>query len=158
NSRKQASTISRSMTQADDLSKLFQPYTSDPRVAIRRAGEPLKDGKCVVYWMQRAQRGIDNPALDLAIALGNELALPVIAFFSVSSISLNANLRHYAFLNQGLPDIEEDLAERNVTFVVRRPPDNQLEKLLHEVGAAILVGDENPCREPERWRRVLAKR
>jgi deoxyribodipyrimidine photo-lyase len=26
------------------------------------------------------------------------------------------------------------------------------------VQAALLIGDENPCREPERWRRVLAKR
>ncbi len=86
------------------------------------------------------------------------LGLPVIAFFSAISNFPHANLRHYVFLNQALPDIEEDLAERNVSFVVRRPPDNQLEKLLQEVGAALLVGDENPCREPERWRRVLARR
>ena len=26
------------------------------------------------------------------------------------------------------------------------------------MNAAILIGDENPCREPERWRRVIAKR
>jgi deoxyribodipyrimidine photo-lyase len=146
------------MSNEDDLPKLLEPYADSPRVTIRRAGEPLEDGKCVVYWMQRAQRGVDNPALDLAIALGNELDLPVIAFFSAISNFPHANLRHYVFLNQGLPDIEEDLAERNVTFIVRRPPGNQLEKLLQEVGAALLVGDENPCREPERWRRVLAKR
>jgi deoxyribodipyrimidine photo-lyase len=146
------------MTDSAELPILFQPYADDPRIIIRRAGEPLKDGKCVVYWMQRTQRGLDNPALDLAIVLGNELDLPVIAFFSAISNFPHANLRHYVFLNQGLPDIEEDLAERNVSFIVRRPPDNQLEKLLQEVGAALLVGDENPCREPERWRRVLAKR
>src|SRR5271155_210537 len=124
----------------------------------RRGGAPLRDGKCVVYWMQRAQRGIDNPAVDLAIEIGNELDLPVVVFFSAISNFPHANLRHYAFLNQGLRDIEEDLAERNVSFVVRRPPNNSLEKLLAEVGAAMVVGDENPCREPERWRRVLAKR
>ena len=146
------------MNSTAGLSELFHPYANDPRVTIRRAGEPLKDGKCVVYWMQRAQRGLDNPALDLAIALGNELGLPVIAFFSIIANFPHANLRHYTFLNQGLPDIEEDLAGRNVSFIVRRPPDNQLEKFLQEVGAALLVGDENPCREPERWRRVLAKR
>jgi deoxyribodipyrimidine photo-lyase len=37
-------------------------------------------------------------------------------------------------------------------------PDNSLEAFLEEVEAALLIGDENPCREPERWRRVLAKR
>jgi deoxyribodipyrimidine photo-lyase len=33
-----------------------------------------------------------------------------------------------------------------------------LERFLEEVDAAILIGDENHCREPERWRQVLAKR
>jgi deoxyribodipyrimidine photo-lyase len=146
------------MTQANPLPQLLQFYAENPRITIRRGGEPLNDGKCVVYWMQRAQRGVDNPALDLAIALGNELKLPVLVYFSAISNFPHANLRHYVFLNQGLPDIEEDLSERNVTFVVRRPPNHQLDKLLHEVSAAIVVGDENPCREPERWRRVLAKR
>ena len=37
-------------------------------------------------------------------------------------------------------------------------PDNSIESFLEEVEAALLIGDENPCREPERWRRVLAKR
>ena len=96
------------------LPEMLQDYAENPRITVRRGGEPLKGGKCVVYWMQRAQRGVDNPALDLAIALGNELALPVIAYFSAISNFPHANLRHYVFLNQGLPDIEEDLAERNV--------------------------------------------
>jgi deoxyribodipyrimidine photo-lyase len=146
------------MNRPEELPTALQRCIDNPRTTIRRGGAPLENGKCVVYWMQRAQRGIDNPALDLAIALGNELGLPVVTFFSVISNYPNANLRHYTFLNQGLPDIEEHLAERNVSFIVRRPPNNQLEKLLSEVGAALLVGDENPCREPERWRRVLARR
>ncbi|HZD50136.1 MAG TPA: deoxyribodipyrimidine photo-lyase, partial [Silvibacterium sp.] len=136
----------------------LRKLADNSRVTVRREGAPLKEGKCVVYWMQRAQRGVDNPAVDLAIEIGNALDLPVVVFFSAISNFPHANLRHYAFLNQGLRDIEEDLAERNVSFIVRRPPNNSLEKLLAEVGAAMLIGDENPCREPERWRRVLAKR
>ena len=136
----------------------LKAIADDPRVLIRRAGAPLPDGKCVVYWMQRAERGLDNPALDTAIRVGNELGLPVVAFFSAISNFPHANLRHYVFLNQGLVDVEELLAERGVGFVVRRPPHNALEKFLEEVQAAIVIGDENPCREPERWRQVLAGR
>jgi deoxyribodipyrimidine photo-lyase len=147
------------MTHAsDELPQPLQKLADNPRITIRRSGAPLPDGKCIVYWMQRAQRGIDNPALDTAIAIGNELDLPVIAYFSAISNFPSANLRHYAFLNQGLADIEEDLAARNVSFIVRRPPDNSLEALLKETAAAMVIGDENPCREPERWRKVLAKR
>jgi len=108
--------------------------------------------------MQRAERGVDNPALDIAIEVGNELNLPVVAFFSAISNFPSANLRHYVFLNQGLRDIEEDLGERGIEFIVRRPPGNSLEALLTEVQAAMVIGDENPCREPERWRKVLANR
>lgn len=147
-----------SMAEINSIPESLRSLIENPRIAVRRGGQPRKDGKCVVYWMQRAQRGIDNPALDLAIAIGNELGLPVIVYFSAISNFPHANLRHYVFLNQGLPDIEEDLAERNVFFVVRRPPHHQLERLLEEVHAALLVGDENPCREPERWRRVLTRR
>ena len=108
--------------------------------------------------MQRAQRGIDNHALDLAVKVANLLELPLVVYFAAISNFPHANLRHYAFLNQGLPDIEADLAARNVAFVMRRAPNESLEQLLSDVGAAFLVGDENPLREPERWRRNLASR
>ena len=36
---------------------------ADPRVTIRRSGAPDGTGAVVVYWMQRAQRANDNPAL-----------------------------------------------------------------------------------------------
>ncbi len=131
---------------------------SQPRVLVRRGGAPPKGGRCVVYWMQRAMRILDNPALDVAIEAGNLLGLPVVVFFSVIPNYPHANLRHYHFLAQGLRDVAVDAAERGVGFVLRRHPDNSLEAFLEEVEAALLIGDENPLREPERWRRVLAGR
>jgi deoxyribodipyrimidine photo-lyase len=125
---------------------------------VRRGGAPAADGKCVVYWMQRAQRALDNPALDAAIEIANALELPLVVYFAVVSSFPNANERHYVFMNQGFADTEEALEERGIGFVLRRPPNNSLESFLSEIGAALLVGDENPCREPERWRRVLAAR
>jgi deoxyribodipyrimidine photo-lyase len=136
----------------------LRKIADNPRVLVRRGGAPAADGKCVVYWMQRAQRGRDNPALDVAIEVGNALNLPVLAYFSAISNFPHANLRHYVFLNQGLADVEDDLQEKGVGFIVRRPPNNSLQTLLTEVDAALVVGDENPCREPERWRKVLAGR
>ena len=103
-------------------------------------------------------RIVDNPALDVAIEAGNLLNLPVVAYFSVIPNYPNANLRHYHFMAQGLRDVADGAAGRGVGFVLRRHPDNSLEAFLEEVGAALLVGDENPCREPERWRQVLATR
>jgi deoxyribodipyrimidine photo-lyase len=81
-----------------------------------------------------------------------------VVYFAAVSNFPHANLRHYCFLNQGLGDIEEDLAERNIAFVMRRAPNESHERLFADVGAAMVIGDENPTREPERWRKALASR
>src|SRR6202453_3336134 len=105
-----------------DLPKEFHDWSGDSRVTVRREGSPDLKGKCVVYWMQRAQRGIDNHAIDLGVKIANLLGLPLVVYFAGISNFPHANLRNYAFLNQGLPDIEADLAERNISFVMRRAP------------------------------------
>ena len=136
--------------------RALRELAQDPRVTVRRGGAP-GDGKCVVYWMQRAQRGRDNHALNLAIALGNALDLPVVVYFAAISNFPHANLRHYAFLNEGLPDIEEDCAERGVGFVMRRAPHEYHLKFFDDVDAAMVIGDENPMRETEKWRVSLGE-
>jgi deoxyribodipyrimidine photo-lyase len=141
-----------------ELSTQLLSWSQDARVTVRREGAPDPDGRCVVYWMQRAQRGVDNHAVDLAVKVANLLGLPLVVYFAGISNFPHANLRHYVFLNQGLPDIEEDLAARNIAFVMRRAPHESHERLLHDVHAAFLIGDENPMREPERWRSQLASR
>src|SRR5271156_4495703 len=141
-----------------DSSEQLPNLAKDPRVTVRRAGVPDPNGRCVVYWMQRAQRGVDNHAIDLAVKIANLLGLPLVVYFAGISNFPHANLRHYVFLNQGLPDIEADLAARNISFVMRRAPHESHEQLLADVHAAFLIGDENPMREPERWRKQLASR
>jgi deoxyribodipyrimidine photo-lyase len=129
--------------------------TYKDRVTTRRSGTPA--GRCVVYWMQRAQRAHDNPALDLAVDLANALRLPVVVFFGIVPYP-NANLRHYSFMQQGFPCTARRLAERNISFVLRRHPHSNVARFCDEVQAALLVGDENPIREAARWREVLAKK
>ena len=136
----------------------LQGLVEDARVTVRRGGVPDPEGKCVVYWMQRAQRGVDNHAVDLGVKVANLLGLPLVVYFAGISNFPHANLRHYVFLNQGLPDIEADLAARNISFVMRRAPHESHERLLADVGAAMLIGDENPMRVTEGWRRELAEK
>jgi deoxyribodipyrimidine photo-lyase len=138
----------------DDLTKL----TQDPRVTIRRPGQPDPASTCIVYWMQRAQRGVDNPALDLAVVAANALRKSVVVFFAPVPFYPNANLRHYRFLGDGIPDIATELAKRNVGFVLRRFPEHSLLRFCDEVKPALVIGDENPMREPEAWRSTAAKK
>jgi deoxyribodipyrimidine photo-lyase len=138
----------------DDLKQL----ANDPRVRVRRAGAPDGAGSCVVYWMQRAQRGWDNPALEVAVEAANALGKPAVVFFAPVPFYPHANLRHYRFLAEGIPDIAAALQQRKIGFVLRRFPEHSLVKFCDEVKAALVVGDENPMREPESWRRSAAKK
>jgi len=134
------------------------PLASHPRVQVRRGGLPRRPARGVVYWMQRAVRAVDNPALDVAIEAGNALGLPVVIYFGMASNDPHAGSRHLHFLAQGLRDAAEDAEERGVGFVVRPSLDKGLDAFVEEVQAALLVGDENPCREPELRRKALARR
>ena len=134
----------------------LEELCSDPRITIRRDGPPDPDGRVVVYWMQRAQRGLDNPALDVAIHAGNALKQPVIVFFGLHPGYPRGNLRHYQFLVEGLAETRERVEKRGCLFVFRPWPEHNLFRLCDEVRASLVVGDENPLREPERWRQKAA--
>lgn len=138
--------------------KSLDDLVSGARVRVRKAAAPAPDGKCIVYWMQRSQRGLDNPALDLAVKIANRLGLPAVVYFAPVPWYPRANWRHYAFLNEGISDIRRDLEQRRIGFVLRRWPNHSLDKFIAEVEPAALVSDENPMREPEHWRQAVATR
>jgi deoxyribodipyrimidine photo-lyase len=108
--------------------------------------------------MQRSQRGIDNPALNLAIDVGNALQLPVVTVFALTADYPSAQRRHYRFLIEGLVDTAADLKRRGVAFVLRiGPPDSVVPKIVSELYPALVVGDENPVRIGKLWRTRIAE-
>jgi deoxyribodipyrimidine photo-lyase len=136
---------------------LLAQMSGDARVAVRRPGIPDPDGTCVVYWMQRAQRAVDNPALDVAIAIGNELRKPVVVFLAAVPFYPRANERHYRFVADAVRDIAEAMAERRVGFVFRSYTNHGLLRFCSQVRPSIVIGDENPLRDPEEWRSRVAR-
>lgn len=141
------------------LPSALAKIADNPRIQIRRGGEPREGARCVVYWMQRAERAHENPALETAVACANPLGLPVVVYFAAIHNFPRANYRHYRFLQEGMIDLAETLAERGIGFVIRRPIDgHKLEAFLEEVEAAMVVGDENPLRDLEKARSALARK
>jgi deoxyribodipyrimidine photo-lyase len=129
----------------------------EARVRALREGPADPQGRCVLYWMQRAQRGRDNPALDLAIELANELRLPALAVFALTADYPSAQRRQYRFLVEGLVDARADLEARGVPLLVRLgEPSRVVLKVAAEARPALVVGDENPVRVGRRWREAVA--
>src|SRR5271170_6374916 len=92
---------------------------ADPRVIVHSGAEPASRGRCVVYRMRRAQRALDNPALETAVAAANALERPVVVFFGLMARHPIANLRHYTFMVEALVETARKLAQRRIGFVVR---------------------------------------
>jgi deoxyribodipyrimidine photo-lyase len=82
------------------------------------------EGDYVLCWMQAIQRAEDNHALEYAMAKANALHLPALVVFGLTARYPEANLRHYAFMLEGLRDVRKKLADRKILFAVQpgEPP------------------------------------
>lgn len=88
------------------------------------------NGKYIFYWMQSAQRTLDNHALEFAIRVANQLECPLHVGFVLMPEFPNANKRHFTFMLEGL---------REVAIA------------LHDIGAKFELVIGNPEKELLRW-------
>jgi deoxyribodipyrimidine photo-lyase len=129
---------------------------ADSRVTVREGDTVDPRGRCVVYRMRRAQRALDNPALETAIAAANLLGQPVVVFFGLMGRHPVANLRHYSFMIEGLADTADRLLKRRIGFVLRvcagADSDGEFARFCNEVSPSIVVCDEDPARREAKWK------
>ncbi|MBU3193030.1 deoxyribodipyrimidine photo-lyase [Clostridium algidicarnis] len=116
----------------------------------------ILDNPYVVYWMQSSQRTEYNHALEYAIIQANSLKKPLIVYFGLTDGFPEANERHYYFMLEGLKEVKEELAKRDIKMLIRR--------ISPEIGAleisslaALLVVDRGYLRVERSWREILAK-
>src|SRR5215212_5855968 len=80
----------------------------------------VREGDYVLYWMQSSQRAEQNHALEYAVQKANELDQRLLVVFGITDDYPEANLRHYAFMLEGLRDAQEALAKRGIRLAVRK--------------------------------------
>jgi deoxyribodipyrimidine photo-lyase len=116
----------------------------------------IQNGRYVLYWMQASQRAECNHALEYAIGEANGLNLPVVAGFGLTEKFPEANLRHYAFMLEGLEEVRKGLYDRGIQFVlVHESPELAATRLAEE--AALVVADRGYLRIQRQWRNHVAK-
>ena len=115
-----------------------------------------EDGQYVLYWMQQSQREPHNPALEYAIRRGNELGKPVLCGFGLDAGYPDANLRHFAFMLEGLEETAAALANRGIKLIGRvGSPPRVIAELARD--AALVVCDRGYLRHQRSWRDELAR-
>lgn len=118
-------------------------------------GRPFRPGRYILYWMDASQRASGNPALEHAIALGNGLRLPVVVAFGLTPRYPEANLRHYAFMVEGLRETAAVLRERGIRFTLRIGEPAAVALNLAAEAAALVV-DCGYLRHQRAWRAEVA--
>ncbi|MBN2565873.1 MAG: deoxyribodipyrimidine photo-lyase [Candidatus Eisenbacteria bacterium] len=130
---------------------LIQPE----RIHFLNEREPRPSGY-VLYWMQQAQRVRYNHALEFAVREANERGLPLLAVFGITRRFPLGQIRHYAFMLEGLRETEAALRKRGVKLVLRlAAPNDAVSALSH--GAAVIVTDAGYLRIQRAWRGRVAR-
>jgi deoxyribodipyrimidine photo-lyase len=125
---------------------------------VRQLNErEIVEGDYVLYWMQEAQRAEYNHALEYAVQRANELGQRLLVIFGLMADYPEANLRHYAFLLEGLHDVKEGLKKRNIKFVVRRGSPDEV-ALDAGKNASLVVCDMSYLNLQKEWRKKVAER
>lgn len=126
------------------------------RVRILKPGD-LRRGP-VVYWMSRDQRTRDNWALLFAQRQAANLKVPLVVIFCLVPRFLGATWRQYAFMLQGLAEVEADLRAHNIPFcLLAGAPELDVPKFFRQSGAGCLVTDFDPLRVKRQWKEAVAK-
>lgn len=115
----------------------------------------------VLCWLQQALRGVDNPIIDVAVCIGNELNLPVVVYHGLDNRYPHASLRLHRFILEASISLQQQVEKRRLRFCryVRRDekPEPRLVYRLAE-SAACLVTDDMPAFVARRQAQAVAKR
>ncbi|PKL07499.1 MAG: deoxyribodipyrimidine photolyase [Spirochaetae bacterium HGW-Spirochaetae-7] len=108
----------------------------------------------VLYWMQAAQRAIDNQALSHAALEADRLGLPLEVLFVLADYPA-ATVPHYRWMLGGLRECSSTLRDAGIGFsIVRGDPLAMVTNAA--IGAAMVVCDRSPSGWSVRLRASLA--
>lgn len=106
-----------------------------------------RGGTYVLCWLQQALRAHDNPAIDAAVSLGNQLGLPVLVYHGIRFDYPYASWRLHDFLVGASVELQRGCDARGLACanLIVRPdkPENGLVYRLAE-DAALVVTDDQP--------------
>lgn len=119
---------------------------------------PTGDGP-VIYWMQRDQRVNDNWALMHAYEQARENGNELLVVFNLVTNFLQATLRQYHFMIEGLKEVEYELTKLNIPFFLTTgQPEEELPKFIKRKNASLLITDFNPLKIITKWKERVKRK
>ena len=105
-----------------------------------------------------AARIRDNWALLYAQGIAEKAGAPLAVVFCLVPDFLNATLRQYGFMLDGLRKLEQELAARNIPFfLLAGLPDHEIPGFVNQHHVKALVTDFDPLKLKRQWKNDIAK-
>jgi deoxyribodipyrimidine photo-lyase len=101
----------------DHLPAVLAAWSDAPRVRALNAQSIRAEGRYVLCWLQQALRAVDNPVIDAAILLGNELGLPVLVYHGLREDYPFASDRLHRFVLGASRDVAIGCERRGIACV-----------------------------------------
>ncbi|KAH3805941.1 hypothetical protein DPMN_134251 [Dreissena polymorpha] len=106
----------------------------------------------IVYWMSRDQRVQDNWAFLYAQKLALKLEVPLHVCFCLVPKFLEATIRHFTFMLEGLKEVEKECTELGISFhLLIGHAKDRLPQFVAENKIGGVVTDFSPLRVPMAW-------
>ena len=105
----------------------------------------------IVYWMSRDQRLSDNWALLATQAFVKKYNVNLVVIFCLVPDFLNATIRQYGFMLDGLQQVASGLKKKNIPFyLLTGNPGTEIPKFVNNYGG--LVTDFDPIKIKNSWK------
>ncbi len=113
----------------------------------------------VVYWISRDQRAHDNWALLYAQACALKLNRPLAVVFNLVPEFLDATIRQYGFMLDGLKEVGAELDKLNIPLIVLAgDPTETIPEFVADNDVSLLVCDMSPLRIHRSWVHGVAEK
>jgi deoxyribodipyrimidine photo-lyase len=134
--------------------------SADDRVTLLSGGRESAAGSGpVVCWLSRDQRLRDNWALLYAQQTALHLKSPLVIVFCFVPGFLGAGAGHYSFMLAGLKELAGAAGRKNIGFcLLAGEPETEIPLFLRRSGACLLVGDFDPLRIKQGWKKRICGR
>ena len=146
------------ISQATTPSNLPEHLSERISVIRNRPVDPSKE--YVLYWMHHALRDHENPAIDVAVAIGNRIGKPVLVYQGLGGNHSYNSDRHHVFIMEGARDVQQGLKRRGIAYRFYLPENPRkptpLRALCRE--AALVITETFPVPPFPEWVAALADR
>ena len=128
------------------------------RTWLRSAGRQDHLGEGVLYWTHHALRSDENPALEVAMHLAEQLKLPLLVYQGLSEKYRFASDRHHTFILEAARDLQTAYASLGIEHVLHVDREGARNPRLAQLArsSAVVVTDDFPIEATKEWTERLA--